>query len=92
MSTKTIEARLRRIYDIEKEIKLLSEERENLRLLVIEGGAGRITAGDMEADVSIAVRDVAKPMEDIYRIVKNDTLSCRLFRKVKYMRVSVRKR
>lgn len=89
---KNANSTLARIYEIDNELSSLEREREVLRGLLIAEGKARLVTDEYEATVIAAERVTAKPRADIERIIGDKKISCRLFRKVGYIRVSVRKR
>ena len=89
---KNVNQLLARIYEIDNTVSDLERERDILRGQLIAEGKARLVTDEYEATVIAAERVTAKPRADIERIIGDKKISCRLFRKVGYMRVSVRKR
>lgn len=76
--------------ELEAKEKAIHERKEKIRLALISNGS--CTRGDITADVAESERLTIKTKGEVYAIVKDARLACRLFKRVRFHKVSVRRR
>lgn len=85
------EERLARYAELDAKEKAIHEEKESIRQAIIADGRDVIQMGRMVAMVSEAERLTARPREEIIEEIGEKACS-RIMRKVRFHKVSVRKR
>lgn len=91
MRSKISQKMLEQYIQNECSIRQIQQRQETIKTLIIESGITEIIVGDKKIVVAETERSIAKPRDKIEEIAGKE-ITPRLFRKIRYKSISIRRR